>query len=152
MDYLWTLYLYGLKFYVVNSSMNFLLLYEISVIVWILYEFSVIFCIFSIFFALKLVIFGAPPLAAENRDFIFGIFNFWRLTVWPPKIKPYFRPVFFGGQKPPKISLLPPKIAYFRRELAYFRRLLAAENACSSCSLSQWRIWLWYQLRVPRGE
>jgi hypothetical protein len=33
MDYLWTLYLYGLKFYVVNSNMNFLLLYEISVIV-----------------------------------------------------------------------------------------------------------------------
>jgi hypothetical protein len=33
MDYLWTLYLYGLKFYVVNSSMNFLLLYGISVIV-----------------------------------------------------------------------------------------------------------------------
>jgi hypothetical protein len=37
MDYLWTLCLYGLKFYVVDSSMNFLLLYE----------FSVIFCIFS---------------------------------------------------------------------------------------------------------
>jgi hypothetical protein len=33
MDYLWTLYLYGLKFYVVNSSMNFLLLYGISVII-----------------------------------------------------------------------------------------------------------------------
>jgi hypothetical protein len=46
---------------------------------------------------------------------------------WPPKIKPYFWPVFFGGQPPPKIG-------YFRRQRAYFRRLLAAENACSSCS------------------
>jgi hypothetical protein len=33
MNYLWTLYLYGLKFYVVNSIIDFLLLYEISVIV-----------------------------------------------------------------------------------------------------------------------
>jgi hypothetical protein len=52
----------------------------------------------------------------------------------PPKLRPYFRSVFFGGQKPSKISRLPLKIAYFRREGAYFRWLLAAENACNSCS------------------
>jgi hypothetical protein len=65
------------------------------------------FCYFSFFFkffSLKLVIFGAP-LAAENRDFIFGIFNFWRLTVWPPKITDYFRR---PGSQPPEIS-------YFQR-------------------------------------
>jgi hypothetical protein len=56
---------------------------------------------------------------------------------WPPKIKSYFRPVFFGGQTPLKINPLPPKISYFRRQRAYFRRLLAAENDCSSCSVSR---------------
>jgi hypothetical protein len=92
----------------------------------LLYEFCMKFCyfsFFSIFFVLKLVIFGGP-LATENRDFIFGILNFWRLTVWPPKIICYFRRP--GSQ--------PPKIAYFRRQLAYFRRLLAAENDCICCS------------------
>jgi hypothetical protein len=54
MEYLWTLYLYGLKFYVVNSSMNFLLLYGI------LYEILLFFAFFN-FFALKLVIFGGLP-------------------------------------------------------------------------------------------
>jgi hypothetical protein len=127
MDYLWTLYLYGLKFYVVNSNMNFLLLYEISVIVWILYKFSVIFRIFSIF-SLKLLIFGGPP-AAENKSTIFSSFNFWRLTAWPPKIRLYFR----------RPESQPPKITYFRRPGPghrkyslifdrFFWRLDAAEN------------------------
>jgi hypothetical protein len=124
-----------------------------------LYKILLFFVFFSIFFALKLVIFGGP-LAAENKGFIFGSFLFSAAgslaaensllsaarkpaagnklfsaaRPWPPKVKPYFRSVFFGGQEPPKISLLPSKIAYFRRELAYFRRLLAAENDCSCCS------------------
>jgi hypothetical protein len=71
---------------------------------------------------------AARKSAAENKLFSAA-------GPWPPKIKPYFRPVFFGGQQPPKISQLPPKIAYFRRQLAYFRRLLAAENDCSCCSV-----------------
>jgi hypothetical protein len=73
MDYLWTLYLYGLKFYVVNSNMNFLLLYEFCI------DFLLFFAFFSIFFPLKLLIFGGP-LAAENKSVIFGSYNFWRLT------------------------------------------------------------------------
>jgi hypothetical protein len=73
---------------------------------------------------------AARKPAAENKLFSAA-------GPWPPKIKPYFRPVFFGGQKPPKISQLPPKIAYFRRQLAYFRRLMAAENDCSCCSAYQ---------------
>jgi hypothetical protein len=72
---------------------------------------------------------AAREPAAENKLFSAA-------RPWPPKIKPYFRPGFFGGQKPPKISQLPPKIAYFRRQLAYFRRLLAAENDCRCCSES----------------
>jgi hypothetical protein len=54
MDYLWTLYLYGLKFYVVNSSINFLLLYEFCI------NFLLFFAFFN-FFALKLLIFGDLP-------------------------------------------------------------------------------------------
>jgi hypothetical protein len=68
MDYLWTLYLYGLKFYVVNSNMNFLLLYEFCI------NFLLFFAFFQIF-SLKLLIFGGP-LAAENKSTIFGSFNF----------------------------------------------------------------------------
>jgi hypothetical protein len=87
------------------------------------------------------VISGGDWLAAEN-NLLFSAARkpaaenklFSAASHWPPKIKPYFRPGFFGGQKPPKISQLPPKIAYFRRQLAYFRRLLAAENDCSCCS------------------
>jgi hypothetical protein len=67
-------------------------------------------------------------LAAENKLFSAA-------GTWPPKIKTYFRLLFFGGQKPPKISIKPPKIAYFRRQMPYFRRLLAAENAYVSCSV-----------------
>jgi hypothetical protein len=88
------------------------------------------------------VISGGDWLAAEN-NLLFSAARkpaaenklFSAASHWPPKIKPYFRPGFFGGQKPPKISQLPPKIAYFRRQLAYFRRLLAAENDCSCCSV-----------------
>jgi hypothetical protein len=65
MDYLWTLCLYGLKFYVVDSSMNFLLLYE----------FSVIFCIFSKKNSLKLLIFGGE--APKNMALFLANF-FWR--------------------------------------------------------------------------
>jgi hypothetical protein len=88
-----------------------------------------------------LLFLAADWLAAENnllflaaREPAAGNKLFSAARPWPPKIKSYFRPVFFGGQKPPKISQLPPKIAYFRRQLAYFRRLLAAENDCSCCS------------------
>jgi hypothetical protein len=69
---------------------------------------------------------AAREPAAENKLFS-------AVWSWPPKIKTYFRPVFFGGQTPPKINPLPPKIAYFQRQRAYFRRRLAAENDCSSC-------------------
>jgi hypothetical protein len=103
--------------------------------------------LFFAFFSLKMLIFGGqlrPPkisgycfrrplfsatslLAAENKLFSAA-------GTWPPKIKAYFRLIFFGGQKPPKISLKLSKIAYFRRQRTYFRRLLAAENAYVSCS------------------
>jgi hypothetical protein len=77
----------------------------------------------------------ADCLAAENnllfsaaREPAAGNKLFSAAWSRPPKIKAYFRPVFFGGQAPPKI-------AYFRRQMAYFRRRLAAENDCSSCSV-----------------
>jgi hypothetical protein len=59
MDYLWTLCFYGLQFYVVDY------LCIVDILLWILYEFSVIFCIFQKKIALKLLIFGGL-LAAEN--------------------------------------------------------------------------------------
>jgi hypothetical protein len=77
----------------------------------------------------KLLFSAAREPAAGNKLFSVA-------RSWPPKIKPYFRPDFFGGQTPPKINPLPPKIAYFRRQRAYFRRLLTAENACSCRSAS----------------
>jgi hypothetical protein len=55
MDYLWTLCLYGLKFYVVDSNMNFLLLYEFCMNLLLFFVF------FFNFFALKLLIFGGLP-------------------------------------------------------------------------------------------
>jgi hypothetical protein len=56
----------------------------------------------------KLLFSAAREPAAGNKLFSAA-------RSWPPKIKPYFRPVFFGGQKPPKITSLPPEIGYFRR-------------------------------------
>jgi hypothetical protein len=43
---------------------------------YIVDEFVVIFCIFSNFFALKLLIFGGLLLAAENKNNIFGRLGF----------------------------------------------------------------------------
>jgi hypothetical protein len=70
MDYLWTLYLYGLKFYVVNSSMNFLLLYEFCI------NFLLFFTFFQFFFS--------------------EIINFWRHP-WPQKIRVLFSTVLILG-------------------------------------------------------
>jgi hypothetical protein len=79
MDYLWTLCLYGLFVdfmfvwtqilccgLLVNCVFNVFVL-------WILYEFSIIFCIFSNFFALKLLIFGGLPGRRKIVNTIFGI-------------------------------------------------------------------------------
>jgi hypothetical protein len=78
--------------------------------------------------------FRRPTETAKNKRLLFSAAVVFGGAAWPPKIKAYFRLIFFGGQKPPKISLKPPKIAYFRWQRPYFRRLLAAENACVSCS------------------
>jgi hypothetical protein len=140
MDYLWTLYLYGLKFYVVNSSMKFLLLYEFCI------NFLLFFAFFQ-FFCSEIINFRRPPCPPKirilfsavlifggylrGRRKLVGIFGGQALAAENIAL---FSTDFFGGQTPPKINPLPPKIAYFRRQMAYFRRLLAAENACSSCS------------------
>jgi hypothetical protein len=63
--------------------MKFLLLYEFCM------NFLLFFAFFSNFFALKLLIFGAP-LATENKSTIFGTSYFRQLTPWPPKITCYF--------------------------------------------------------------
>jgi hypothetical protein len=109
-------------------------------------NFLLFFCIFFKFFCSEIVNFRRLPRPPKIRNFIFGTHYFRRLTTrplfsaadWrPPKIWPYFRLFFSGGQEPPKISLKPSKIAYFRRQRPYFRRLLAVENNCSSCSVSK---------------
>jgi hypothetical protein len=48
-------------------------------------------------------------LAAENKLFSAG-------RCQPSNIMAYFRLIFVGGQRPPKIGLKPPKISYFRRQ------------------------------------
>jgi hypothetical protein len=84
--------------------------FNISVL-WILYEFSVIFCIFQ-FFCSEIVNFRWPPLATENSKyyfqhlFIFGICQrvaenkaiFLAAGWWPPKIA-CFRRLAYGRQK-----------------------------------------------------
>jgi hypothetical protein len=90
MDYLWTLCLYGLKFYVVDSSMNFLLLYEFSVI--FLHFFQKIFCS-------EIVNFRRPPWPPKIRNFIFGTCYFRRLTPWPSETTCYFLRLTWGRQK-----------------------------------------------------
>jgi hypothetical protein len=92
--------------------------------------------------SLKLLIFGG-----QLRPPKISVAYFWRRSLavknklfsaaatWPPKIMAYFRLIFSGGQRPPKISLKPPKIAYFWWQRPYFRRLLAAENDCVSYSV-----------------
>jgi hypothetical protein len=105
MNYLWTLCLYGLFVdcmfvwtpilccgLFVNCVLN------ISVL-WILYEFSVIFCIFSIFFALKLIIFGGLPWPPKIANTIFGTCLFLAADKGPPKIKCYFRRLTGGHRK-----------------------------------------------------
>jgi hypothetical protein len=86
---------------------------------------------FQIFFVLKLLIFGALPVfgtcyfrqLSEDRRKLPVLFGghkpatenklFSAAAPWPPKIWPYFRLFFSGGQEPPKISLKPPKISIF---------------------------------------
>ena len=63
MEYLLTLCLYGLQFYVVDY------LCIADILLWILYEFSVIFfCIFSS----EIDNFRRPPLTAENSKYYFS--------------------------------------------------------------------------------
>jgi hypothetical protein len=72
-----------------DSSMNFLLLYE----------FSVIFCIFSNFFCSEIVNFRQLPWPLKIRNFIFGTRYFRRLTPWPPETSRYIRRLTGGRRK-----------------------------------------------------
>jgi hypothetical protein len=88
---------------------------------YIVDKIAVFFAFFQFFFS-ENVNFRRPTEAAENKRLLFSTDVVFGGAAWPPKIKAYFRLIFSGGQKPPKISLKPPKIAYFRRQRPYFRR------------------------------
>jgi hypothetical protein len=118
-----------------------------DILLWILYEFSVIFAFFSKIFCSEIVNFRRPPWPPKIVNTIFGICLFSAAVKGPPKIINNFRRLdpghrkyglifgyFFWRPETVEISLRPPKIAYFRRQWPYFRRFLAAENDCSSCS------------------
>jgi hypothetical protein len=60
--------------------------FNVSVL-WILYEFSIIFCIFFKFFCSKIVNFRRPPSPPKIVFTIFGICLFSATVKGPPKIK-----------------------------------------------------------------
>jgi hypothetical protein len=69
--------------------------FNISVL-WILYEFSVI---FFAFFHLKLIIFGGLPWPPKIANTIFGTCLFSAAVKGPPKINCYFRRLAGGRLK-----------------------------------------------------
>jgi hypothetical protein len=139
MDYLWTLYLYGLKFYVVNSSMNFLLFYEISIIVRILYEILLFFAFFQ-FFCSKIINFRRPPWPPKIRKLFSAglIFGGWQrgrrtlFVIFGDQKVSRRKQLIFGGQTPAAETKALFSVVFFWRPEAAENKPFAAENSLFS--------------------